>query len=226
MVCGGTPGACRVPAGGLRTCTVRGAGTTIPPTVADVQRDRRPGPRAGALGALGGAAGGLCRRLGFDGRRRGSHCADPRRQGARRGRAARRAGIATVLGGAFGAGAGGARGRPRSSRSRRRPGLDVLRMSLRRVIEPDAGDVDISCGRDSRLRGSRDRVQDNLEIVEELADALRRAAVGIPTRGGRGMAAQDPPGRPIGPEGEAPGVPGLRHLGSSRAPRGNAGSPS
>ena len=60
--------------------------------------------RGRALGALGGAAGDLCQRTTDRWRRRDRHCTDPRRQSTRRCRAVRRErGIATVLGGAFGA---------------------------------------------------------------------------------------------------------------------------
>ncbi len=79
--------------------------------------------------------------------------------------------IATVLGGAFAAGAGGGGG-AQIAEIAPPAGLDALRMSLRRVIEPDAGDVDIAAAEILVSVGRGIESEDNLEIVAELADAL------------------------------------------------------
>ena len=59
-------------------------------------------------------------------------------------------------------------------------GLDTLRMSLRQVFEADAGDVDIAAADMLVSVGRGIESQDNMEIVEELADAL-----GAPLSGSR-----------------------------------------
>jgi electron transfer flavoprotein alpha subunit len=81
-------------------------------------------------------------------------------------------GIATVLGGAFGAlNAQGAA--PAEVIDVAAPaGLDALRMSLREVLEPGSGDLDISAADMLVSVGRGIESQDNLEIVQELADAL------------------------------------------------------
>ena len=79
--------------------------------------------------------------------------------------------IATVLGGAFAAGAGGGGG-AQIAEIAPPAGLDALRMSLRRVNEPDAGDVDIAAAEILVSVGRGIESEDNLEIVAELADAL------------------------------------------------------
>jgi len=79
--------------------------------------------------------------------------------------------IATVLGGAFSAGTGQG-GSAKILEVAPPAGLDALRMSLRRVIEPDAGDVDIAAADMLVSVGRGIETEDNLEIVAELADAL------------------------------------------------------
>jgi electron transfer flavoprotein alpha subunit len=80
--------------------------------------------------------------------------------------------IATVLGGAFSAGAGEGGAAAEILEVAPPAGLDALRMSLRRVVEPDAGDVDIAAADMLVSVGRGIETQDNLEIVAELADAL------------------------------------------------------
>jgi electron transfer flavoprotein alpha subunit len=81
-------------------------------------------------------------------------------------------GIATLLGGAFGAEPG------QSSRDAEvvhlapPAGLDAPRMSLRQVFEADGGDIDISSADMLVSVGRGIESQENMEIVEELADAL------------------------------------------------------
>jgi electron transfer flavoprotein alpha subunit len=81
-------------------------------------------------------------------------------------------GIATVLGGAFGTET------PQSSLAAEvvhvapPAGLDALRMSLRRVVEADSGDLDISSADMLVSVGRGIESQDNMEIVAELANAL------------------------------------------------------
>jgi electron transfer flavoprotein alpha subunit len=81
-------------------------------------------------------------------------------------------GIATVLGGAFGAEAGQSSGDTEVVHLAPPPELDVPRMSLRQVFEPDGGDLDISSAEMLVSVGRGIESQDNMEIVEELADAL------------------------------------------------------
>jgi electron transfer flavoprotein alpha subunit len=80
--------------------------------------------------------------------------------------------IATVLGGAFSAGAGEGGGGAEILGVAPPAALDALRMSLRRVVEPDAGDVDIAAADMLVSVGRGIETQDNLEIMAELADAL------------------------------------------------------
>ena len=51
-------------------------------------------------------------------------------------------------------------------------GLDTIRMSVRQVFEPEAGDVDITSADLLVSVGRGIGSQDNLELVAELADAL------------------------------------------------------
>ena len=81
-------------------------------------------------------------------------------------------GIVTVLGGAFSAAAGQLAGTPDVVDVAPPAGLDALRMSLRKVIEADGGDVDISAADMLVSVGRGIESQDNMEIVLELADAL------------------------------------------------------
>ncbi|MGA3351764.1 MAG: electron transfer flavoprotein subunit alpha/FixB family protein [Acidimicrobiales bacterium] len=77
------------------------------------------------------------------------------------------------------------------------PGLDTLRMSLRRVIEATEGDVDITSAEMLVSVGRGIESQDNLEIVLELADAL-----GVPLSASR-------------PVVDAGWLPKTRHVGQS-----------
>jgi electron transfer flavoprotein alpha subunit len=79
--------------------------------------------------------------------------------------------IVTVSGGAFTAAAVQPSGMPEVV-SFEPTGLDSLRMSLRRVVEADAGDVDISSAETLVSVGRGIESQDNLEIVLDLAEAL------------------------------------------------------
>jgi electron transfer flavoprotein alpha subunit len=81
-------------------------------------------------------------------------------------------GIVTVLGGAFGAAAGQLEGSPEVVSVAPPSGLDTLRMSLRQVIEADSGDVDLAAADMLVSVGRGSESADNLEIVQELADAL------------------------------------------------------
>jgi electron transfer flavoprotein alpha subunit len=81
-------------------------------------------------------------------------------------------GIVTVLGGAVGAAAGPLEGSPEVGSVAPPSGLDTLRMSLRQVIEADSGDVDIAAADMLVSVGRGIESADNLEIVQELADAL------------------------------------------------------
>jgi electron transfer flavoprotein alpha subunit len=81
-------------------------------------------------------------------------------------------GIVTVLGGAFPALSGETAGAPEVISLAPVPKLDSLRMSLSRVIEADGGDVDIAAAEMLVSVGRGIESEDNLEIVQELADAL------------------------------------------------------
>ena len=81
-------------------------------------------------------------------------------------------GIATAVGGAFPAAAGQGGGSPEVVDVAPPAGLDSLRMSLRQVIEPQGGDVDITTADMLVSVGRGIESSDNLEIVQELADAL------------------------------------------------------
>ncbi len=81
-------------------------------------------------------------------------------------------GIATVVGGAFPAAAGQGDGSCAVVEFAAPAGLDALRMSLRQVLEPQEGDVDITAADVLVSVGRGIDGQDNLEVVQELADAL------------------------------------------------------
>jgi len=86
-------------------------------------------------------------------------------------------GIATVIGGIFPAAAGqveASQGEPGPDLVDVAPpaGLDELRMTLRQVVEPQGGDVDITAADLLVSVGRGIESSDNLEIVAELADAL------------------------------------------------------
>ena len=81
-------------------------------------------------------------------------------------------GIATVVGGVFPAVAGQGDGSPEVVEFAAPTALDSLRMSLRRVVEPQGGDVDITAADMLVSVGRGIDGQDNLEVVQELADAL------------------------------------------------------
>lgn len=81
-------------------------------------------------------------------------------------------GIAAVVGGAFPAAAGQGDGSPEVVDVAPPAGLGSLRMSLRQVVEPQRGDVDITAADMLVSVGRGIDGQDNLEVVQELADAL------------------------------------------------------
>lgn len=81
-------------------------------------------------------------------------------------------GIATVVGGAFPAAAGEGAGTPEVVDVTPPAGLDSLRMTLRQVLEPQAGDVDITAADMLVSVGRGIESSDNLELVTELGDAL------------------------------------------------------
>ncbi len=81
-------------------------------------------------------------------------------------------GIDTIIGGSFPAAAGQGDGTPEVVDVAAPAGLDSLRMSLEQVIEPQGGDVDITAADMLVSVGRGIDGEDNLEIVQELADAL------------------------------------------------------
>jgi electron transfer flavoprotein alpha subunit len=81
-------------------------------------------------------------------------------------------GIVTVLGGAFADTAGRLELSPEVVQVAPPPGLGSLRMSLRRVVEAETGDVDISAADMLVSVGRGIESQDNIEIVLGLAEAL------------------------------------------------------
>ena len=81
-------------------------------------------------------------------------------------------GIATVVGGAFPAAAGQRDGSPEVVEFAAPAALDSLRMSLLQVVEPQGGDVDITAADMLVSVGRGIDGKDNLEVVQELADAL------------------------------------------------------
>jgi electron transfer flavoprotein alpha subunit len=80
--------------------------------------------------------------------------------------------IATVLGGAFSAEATEPVASAPVVQVAPPAGLDALRMSLRQVVEAAAGDVDIASAEVLVSVGRGIESEDNLEIAQELADAL------------------------------------------------------
>jgi electron transfer flavoprotein alpha subunit len=80
--------------------------------------------------------------------------------------------ICAVVGGAFPAADGQGSGSPRVAALAEPPDLAALRMSLRQVIEPERGDVNITAADLLVSVGRGIESQDNLELVQELADAL------------------------------------------------------
>jgi electron transfer flavoprotein alpha subunit len=80
--------------------------------------------------------------------------------------------VATVVGGAFPAADGQGDGSPEVADVAPPAALDSLRMSLQQVIEPQGGDVDITAADMLVSVGRGIDGQDNLEVVQELADAL------------------------------------------------------
>jgi len=89
-------------------------------------------------------------------------------------------GIATLLGGVFEAGTRWSSRDAEVIHVAPPTGLDALRMSLRRVVEADPGDVDISLADMLVSVGRGIESQDNMEIVAELA-----AALGVPLSASR-----------------------------------------
>jgi electron transfer flavoprotein alpha subunit len=81
-------------------------------------------------------------------------------------------GIAAVVGGAFGAAKWRADGTPEVIEVAPPAELDSLRMTLQQVIEPQGGDVDITAADVLVSVGRGISSQDDLEVVQELADAL------------------------------------------------------
>ena len=81
-------------------------------------------------------------------------------------------GIATVVGGAFPAGAGEGAGTPEIADITPPAAMESLRMTLQQVVEPQAGDVDITAADLLVSVGRGIESSDNLELVTELGDAL------------------------------------------------------
>jgi electron transfer flavoprotein alpha subunit len=81
-------------------------------------------------------------------------------------------GIVTVLGSAFSASEGQLARSPEVVDVAPPAGLDALRMSLRQVFEADSGDLDVSAADMLVSVGRGIESSDNIEIVQELADAL------------------------------------------------------
>lgn len=80
--------------------------------------------------------------------------------------------IVTVIGGAFPASAGQSGGTPEMLDVAAPAALDEPRMSLLRVTEPEGGDVDITSAELLVSVGRGIESQDNVELVQELGDAL------------------------------------------------------
>lgn len=80
--------------------------------------------------------------------------------------------VATVIGGAFPAAAGHGDGAPEVVEVAPPAGLDDLAMSLAGVSEPQGGDVDITTADLLVSVGRGIESQDNVELVQELGDAL------------------------------------------------------
>ena len=81
-------------------------------------------------------------------------------------------GVATVVGGAFGAEAGQADAVPEVTEVSPPAGLDRLAMSLAEVTEPQGGDVDITTADLLVSVGRGIESKDNVELVQDLGDAL------------------------------------------------------
>ena len=81
-------------------------------------------------------------------------------------------GVATVVGGAFGAEAGQADAVPEVTEVSPPAGLDQLAMSLAEVTEPQGGDVDITTADLLVSVGRGIESKDNVELVQDLGDAL------------------------------------------------------
>lgn len=80
--------------------------------------------------------------------------------------------VATVVGGAFPSAAGRGSGTPRIEAASPPAQLDSPRMSLVRLVEPAEGDVDITAAELLVSVGRGIGSADNVEILQELADAL------------------------------------------------------
>jgi electron transfer flavoprotein alpha subunit len=81
-------------------------------------------------------------------------------------------GICTVVAGAFPAAAGRGEGEPTIEFLDSPAGLDSPRTSLQQLIEPEGGDVDITAAPMLVSVGRGIGSKDDLEIVQEIADAL------------------------------------------------------
>jgi electron transfer flavoprotein alpha subunit len=79
--------------------------------------------------------------------------------------------VVSVLAGAYPADKGRGSGRP-AAETVPAEGLEGLRVRFRRLIEPEAGDVDITRERALVSVGRGIQSQDNVPLVEELAEAL------------------------------------------------------
>ena len=130
-------------------------------------------------------------------------------------------GVCTVVAGSFPAAGAGA-GSPAVEALAPPAGLDDLKTSFLTMVEPEGGDVDITAADVLVSVGRGIGSQDNVELLQELADAIGRAAVGVAAGDRLRLAPEDPPGGQVGPQGEAQGVPDLRHLRGARAPGGDA----
>src|SRR6266536_3530113 len=80
--------------------------------------------------------------------------------------------ICTVIGGSFSSATGQAAGSPEVVHIPPPPELDTARMSVQQVFEPEAGDVDITTADLLVSVGRGIGSKDDLELVQELADAL------------------------------------------------------
>ncbi|MBI3688674.1 MAG: electron transfer flavoprotein subunit alpha/FixB family protein [Actinobacteria bacterium] len=81
-------------------------------------------------------------------------------------------GICTVIGGSFPLAAGKGDGTPEIVTAAAPGGLDAPRISLRAIVEPDTSDVDITAADLLVSAGRGVGSKDDLEVVQELADAL------------------------------------------------------
>ena len=80
--------------------------------------------------------------------------------------------VCTVVAGSFPAAAGQGDGSPSVEAVAPPPGLDSLRTAFASLVEPEAGDVDITAADVLVSVGRGIGSQDNLELVQELADAI------------------------------------------------------